>query len=55
MKAFDVYNSNTLTIVIELKLDEVNKLNWMKYSNDSTMTPLHLKLLNFVNLQAQSF
>ena len=36
IKAFNTYDKDTfLTIVMELKLDEVTKLRWMEYSNDS--------------------
>ena len=28
-----------LTITMELKMDEVTRLKWMDYSNDSQMTP----------------
>ena len=39
-----------LTIVMELKLDEVTKLKWMEYSNDSQTTPPHVELLKFLDL-----
>ena len=30
-----------LTIIMELKVDEVTKLVWMEYSNDLQTMPLH--------------
>ena len=56
IKAFDAYDVDTfLTIVMELKLDEVTKLTWMEYSNDSKTTPPHSELLKFLDMQAQHF
>ena len=56
IRAFDAYDIETfLTIVMELKLDEVTKLKWMEYSNDSKTTPPHSELLKFLDLQAQHF
>ena len=44
-----------LTIAMELKLDEVTRLNWMDYSNDSQKTPLYSELLKFLDIQAWHF
>ena len=56
IKAFYFYDIDTfLTIVMELKLDEVTKLWWMEYTNDSKTTPSHSELLKFLDLQAQHF
>ena len=55
-KAFDAYDIDmVLTIVMEQKLDEVTKLKWMEYSNDSKTTPPYSELLKFLNFQAQHF
>ena len=42
-----------ITIMMELKMDEVTKLKWMELSNDCQTTPPYKKLLKFLNLQAQ--
>ena len=56
IKAFEAYDIDTfLTVVMELKLDEVTKLRWMEYSNDSKTTPPHSELLKILDLQAQHF
>ena len=38
-----------------LKMDEVTRLKWMEYSNDSQMTPPYSELLKFLNKKAQHF
>ena len=56
IKVSDNYDIDTfLTNMMELKLDEVTKLKWMEYSNESQMTPKHAELLKFLDLQAQHF
>ena len=56
IKATDTCNIDTfLTIIMELKLDEVTKLKWMEYSNDSQMTPPNAKSLKFLDLQFRHF
>ena len=56
IKASDDYEIDTLlTIIMELKLDEVTKLKWMEHSNHSKTTPPHSELLKFLDLQAQHF
>ena len=56
IKASDTFDLDTfLTIIMELKLDEVTKLKWMEYSNDSETTPPHAELLKFLDLQARHF
>ena len=56
IKAFNAYDIDTfLVIVMELKLDEVTKLRWIEYSNDSKTIPPHSELLKFLDLQAQYF
>ena len=50
------YDSDTfLTIAKELYIDEVTRLKWMEYSNDSQTNPRHSELLKFLNLQARHF
>ena len=39
-----------LTIVMELKMDEVMRLKWMEYSYDSQMTPPYSEFLKFLEL-----
>ena len=54
IRALEAYDIDTfLTIVMELKLDEVTELRWMEYSNDSKTKPLHSELLRFPDMQAQ--
>ena len=56
IKASDDYEIDTLlTVIMELKLDEVTKLKWMEYSNHSKSTPPHSELLKLLDLQAQHF
>ena len=56
IKASDSFDLDTfLTIIMELKLDEVTKLKWMEYSDDSQTTPPHAELLKFLDLQARHF
>ena len=42
-----------LTIAMELKMNEVTRLKWMKDSNYSQTTPSYTELLKFLNLQAR--
>ena len=52
----DHYDLDTfLTIVMELKFDEVKKLKWMEFSNDYQMTAPYKELLKFLDLQAQHY
>ena len=44
-----------ITIVMELKMNEVTRLKWMEYSNDSQKTHPYSELLKFLNMQAQHF
>ena len=44
-----------LTFTMELKLDEVTRIKWMDYSNDSQKTPLYSELLKFLDMQARHF
>ena len=40
IKLLDHFDLDTfLTITLELKMDEVTRLKWMEYSNDSQKTP----------------
>ena len=46
IKLSDHYSSDMfLTIALELKMDEVTRLKWMEYSNDSQTTPPYSELL----------
>ena len=42
-----------LTIVMELKMNEVTTLNWMEYSNDSYTTPQYSEFSKFLETQAR--
>ena len=44
-----------IIIAMELKLDEVMRLNWMDHNNDSQKTPLYSELLKFLDMQAWYF
>ena len=44
-----------LTVAMELTMDEVTRLKWMEYSNDSQKTPPYSDLFNFLDLQARHF
>ena len=43
-----------ITSVLELKLDTNAMFEWQKFSQDSAKVPRYLKLLEFINLQAQA-
>ena len=50
------FNLDTfLTIAMELKMDEVTRLKWMEYSNDSQTTPPYSEFLKFLDMQARHF
>ena len=44
-----------LIIVMESKMDEVSRLKWLEYSNDSQTIPLTPSCINFLNMQARHF
>ena len=53
IKGFDAYNNNTfLTAVMELKLGETTKLEWMEHSNETKTMPPYMDQLQFMDLQA---
>ena len=43
-----------VTSLIELKLDTTTMFKWQRYTQDSTDVPHYQKLLDFINLRAQS-
>ena len=56
IKASDHYDLDTfLTIVMELKLDEVTRLKWMEFSDDRQTTPPHDEIMKFLDLQARHY
>ena len=56
IKASDQYDLDTfLTIVMELKLDEVTRLKWMEFSNDCQTTPPYDEILKLLDLQARHY
>ena len=44
-----------LTLAMELKLDEVTRLKWMEYGNDSKKACPYSKLLKFLDMQDWHF
>ena len=44
-----------LTIMMELKMDEVIRPRWIEHRNDSQTTPLYSELLKFLDVQGQHF
>ena len=56
IKASEHYDLDTfLTVVMELKLDEVSRLKWMEFTNECHTTPTQDEMLKFLDLQARHF
>ena len=56
IKASEQYDLNTfLTVVMELKLDEASRLEWLEFTNESQTTPTQDKMLKLIDLQARHF
>ena len=54
LKAEDQDSFDTLlTVLVEAKLENSLKLEWMKYSNEYKLTPPYSELLKFLDTQAQ--